>query len=80
MCTVDNPLELPTSPVAKNSENNKQTSIADKIKDCTNILYSRKKPRLVISVQSPTDEECKVDQMEKGYVSKIKSYVTKWTN
>ena len=81
MSIFNNPLELPISPVANKSMKNTNNDNNDNNDNNeNNKLHLRKKPRLVISVQSPTDEEYKIDQMEKGYVSKIKSYVTNWTN
>ena len=37
------------------------------------------RPKLLeIIINSPTNEEYKLNQMEKGYVNKIKPYITKW--
>ena len=74
MNTDNNPVNILTSPVV--NEKNKHDKLSTAIPQMRE--YPRQKPGLVISVQSPTEEECKVDQMEKGYINKTKSYVAQW--
>ena len=76
MNTVNNPSEILTVLTLNPTENTTNTQSI--ISDNTIKQYQRKKPKLEIIVKSPTDEEYKMEQMEKGYVSKVKPYVTKW--
>ena len=48
------------------------------IKDNHTKKKEPKKEPLVVTIQSPTEADIKIDKIEKGYVIKDKPHIVKW--